>query len=66
MVINKTGSNQMVDLALSGFTPAGAAQVYRYSSDNLTAIMHLADLSFSGGSLKTTLPPNSISLLIVP
>lgn len=66
MIINKSSISQLVNLSLTGFTPTGSAQVYRYSAENLSAIQHLASLSFTGNSLNTSLPANSITLLVVP
>jgi hypothetical protein len=39
MIINKTGGDLESEVALTGFTPQGAAQVYRYSTANLNAIV---------------------------
>src|SRR6185436_3048958 len=52
MIINKTGGELTSNVALSGFSPAATAQVYRYSPANLSAIVRQPDqaLSASGFS----------------
>lgn len=62
MVINKTGGDLISSVSLSN-VPSTTAKVFRYSSSNLSAIEHLADLAVVGGSISTTFPANSITLL---
>jgi hypothetical protein len=66
MVINKTASSQTAAVALSGYTPSGAAKVYRYSSANLNAIVHDADQAVTAAGFSTNIPANSISIFVVP
>jgi uncharacterized protein (TIGR03382 family) len=65
VVVNKTGGDLSSSVALSGFTPTGTAQVWRYSAANLSAVVHESDVAFSGTSLSTTFPASSITLLVV-
>jgi PKD repeat protein len=65
MVINKVLSgNTPATIALSNFNPQGAAQVWQLTSANV--INHLPDLNFTGSSLTTTVPPQSVTLLVIP
>lgn len=65
MVINKSGGALSGTIALSGFSPGAAAQLYRYSGANLGAIVRGADLGTTGG-LSASFPAGSITLLVVP
>lgn len=69
MVINKrlpgeTPVSTPVNLSLSGFSPSGSAQVYQLTGENV--IRRLGDVPLSGTRLALTLPPQSITLVIVP
>jgi PKD repeat protein len=65
MVINKyLSGNTPVNVALSNFSPAGTAQVYQLTSANV--INHLSDIAFSGTTVGLTVPPQSITLLVLP
>ncbi len=66
MVINKTGGGLTSTASLAGFTPGAAAQVWRYSSADLGAIVHAPDVVLAGSSLTVTFPPSSITLLVIP
>jgi hypothetical protein len=66
MVINKTSGILSGNISISGFTPSGNAQVYRYSAASLSAIVHLADQPVSTSGLIEAFPANSITLLIIP
>ncbi len=65
VVLNKTLGDLTSTLTLSGFTPAGAAQVWRYSPADLTRVVREADVAVGGAGLATTFPANSITLLVV-
>jgi hypothetical protein len=66
VVINKLKTAQTGNVALAGFTPNGAAKVYRYSEANLNQIVRLADVSASGGSLANVqFPASSITLFVL-
>ncbi|HYW47604.1 MAG TPA: glycoside hydrolase family 44 protein [Bryobacteraceae bacterium] len=64
MVISKVSSgNTPVTVSLAGFTGNGTAQAWQLTSSN--AIARLADLNYSG-SLAATVPPQSITLFVMP
>jgi hypothetical protein len=65
MLIHKQLSgNTPVTLSLAGFAAGGKAQVWQLTSAN--AITRLADLTLSSNSISTTLPPQSVTLLVIP
>lgn len=65
MVISKyLSGNTPATIQLANFTNNGTAQVWQLTGAN--TINHLADLGFSGNSLSVTLPPQSITLFVVP
>ena len=65
MVISKvlTGSTP-VNVNVSNFTPAGAAQAWQLSSSN--TITRIADVAVSGQGFSTSVPAQSITLFVVP
>ena len=63
IIINKTGSDLVSSVSLRNFSATTTAKVFRYSSANLSAIERLTDLTVVGGSISTTFPANSITLL---
>jgi O-glycosyl hydrolase len=66
MVINKTSGDLTSSIALSNFQSSGKAQVWRYSSANLSAILRQTDAAVTANSISATFPANSITLLVVP
>jgi hypothetical protein len=66
IVINKTAAPLTSDLSLSNFAPAAWAQVYRYSANNLAAIVQAADQAVSASGFTAQFPANSITLLVIP
>ena len=65
VAINKQlGAGALPTINLTNFAPAGTAQVWQLTSAN--AITRLSDLSFSGSSITNTLPPQSVTLYVVP
>ena len=66
MVVNKTSGDLTSSIALSNFQSSGAAQVWRYSSANLSAILRQSDAAVTTGGISATFPANSITLLVVP
>jgi uncharacterized protein (TIGR03437 family) len=66
VVINKTGGDLSQDISLANFSPASAAQVWRYSPSNLSAIVRDNDAVVNGAGIVATFPANSITLLVVP
>ncbi len=65
MVINKqlTGLQPMT-MAITNFRFSGTAQVWQLTSSNVIA--RLANLSLTGNSLSNALPPQSITLFVLP
>jgi hypothetical protein len=65
MVINKTGGALTSSLSLHGFDPLSTAQVYRYSSANLNAIVAQPGQVVGPGGFVATYPANSITLVVI-
>jgi hypothetical protein len=65
MIVNKylTG-NTPVAINLTNYTGSGSAQVWQLNSSEV--ITQLSNLSYTAGLLQTTVPPESVTLLIVP
>lgn len=67
IIINKTNGALTSNLSLSGFTPLGNAQVYRYSAASLSSIQRiLPDQAVSASGFSASYPANSITLLVIP
>jgi hypothetical protein len=66
VVLNKTSDDITDSIGLADFTPAGAAQVWQYSSANLGAIVRQSDISANSTGLSTTFPAQSITLPVIP
>ncbi len=67
MLINKQPSTTMpLTLNFNNYNLSGMAQVYRYSSANLTQIVRQADLPVAGTSIPYSLPAYSVTLLVLP
>jgi hypothetical protein len=65
MIVNKVLSGTTpVRVALSGFAAQGTAQVWQLNGAN--AIQRLADVSVAAGAVATTVPAQSITLLVLP
>jgi hypothetical protein len=65
MVVNKQpGRSAQVSAALSGFAHAARGQVWQLTAAN--RIERLADVAVSTGRLSTTVPAQSITLIVVP
>jgi hypothetical protein len=65
MAINKVLSgNTPATIHLKNFTSTGPAQAWQLRSTN--AITRLADVAVNAGALSTSLPPQSITLFVVP
>jgi hypothetical protein len=58
-----TGTTPLT-LSLSGFSPRGPARIWQLTSTN--AITRLTDLSVAGNAISASLPPQSVTLLVVP
>jgi hypothetical protein len=64
MVINKyLSSNTPATINLANFTHGGVAEVWQLTAAN--TITRLANVAIGGGSFGVTLPPQSITLLVV-
>jgi hypothetical protein len=65
LVVNKqlTGV-QPLTMTISNFYSSGTAQVWQLNSSNVIA--RLADLSLTGNSLSNSVPPQSITLFVLP
>ena len=67
LVLNKTTSDVTTDtISLASFTPAGTAQVWQYSSKNLSAIVKEPDVNVSGSGMTASFPALSMTLLVIP
>jgi hypothetical protein len=66
MLINKTGDQLVCPVSLSNFEPDNQAGVFRYSGDDLTAIVQLTDLLIGENAFIADLPANSITLVVIP
>ena len=65
MVINKYLSNSTpITLNMANFANQGTAQVWQLTSAN--AIGRLSDIAFSGSSITTSVPAQSITLFVLP
>ena len=65
MVVNKTGASIRSPLRLQHFAAGRQANVYRYSSAHLHAIVHGAAVAVDHQRLTTTYPASSITLLVL-
>jgi hypothetical protein len=63
MLVNKVASAASVTLALSNFSAGTLAQAWQLTSSN--AISHLADLPVAAGQLTTSVPAQSVTLVVV-
>lgn len=67
LVLNKTTGDITDSVSLADFVPAGTAQVWQYSQNNLNAIVRqTADLNVANGSVSATFPAYSMTLLVIP
>jgi len=66
MIINKGSVAVTSAVALAHFNPAPNAQVYRYGSDNLTAIIRDADQSVGATGFTSTFLAASMTLVVLP
>jgi hypothetical protein len=66
IVVNKSGQALRSSLQFNDLAGAGTAAVYRYSSDDLTAIVRQADQSVAVGTpVEVLFPADSITLFVV-
>jgi hypothetical protein len=65
MVVSKNLSgNTPLTLALAGFAARSPAQVWQLTAGNV--ITRLADVPVSAGAVSTSVPPQSVSLFVIP
>lgn len=65
MLVGKQLSGETpVTVNLSNFTGAGSAQVWQLTNANV--ITRLSDLTYTGTSLQLSVPPQSVTLLVLP
>src|SRR5262249_34248881 len=65
MVISKSLSgNTAVVINVTNFVPGGAARAWQLSATN--TIARLPDVALTGAALAVTLPPQSVTLVVVP
>lgn len=65
MVINKTGVDRDTSISITGYDAHPAVDVWRYSSSDLTAVVQQPDALYSAGTVTTTFPAESITLLVL-
>jgi hypothetical protein len=63
LVINKTGGALESSLSLSGISPSGSAQVWRWTGG---AISHVGNRSVPAGGFTATYPGRSLTLFVIP
>jgi hypothetical protein len=65
LVINKDLQNfTPAKFSLTNVPPAGTVQTWQLNSNNV--IVHLPDTNFTGGILSQTLPPQSVTVFVLP
>jgi hypothetical protein len=64
MIVNKTTATTPVTLALNNFAHRGSANVWQLTAAN--QITHPGDLTFTGSTLTSTVPAQSITLYVFP
>lgn len=66
MVVNKVATAAPIELNLSGFNAGKSATPYQINSATQTKIAKLAAESVVNGILSTSVPPQSITLFVIP
>ena len=66
MVINKQQGNTPVTASLANFPSGGTAQVWQINSVSQASIARLSDVAVANNSISTTVPSQSITLLVIP
>jgi hypothetical protein len=64
MMVNKQMAANTATIVITNFSAEGTGQVWQLTSAN--TIARLADVSFSGSSFTNTLPPQSVTLFVLP
>jgi hypothetical protein len=65
LVVNKSGVSQNANISLSGYKPFPSAEVYRYSPENLYAIIRLPNQTVIGDGFEAEFPADSITLFVL-
>jgi hypothetical protein len=63
LVAKRLGGSTATTVNLANFQAAGPVQVWRLTASN--AITHLPDVTAAGGAVSLSLPPQSITLLVI-
>ena len=66
MVINKQQGSTPVTVNLANFSTGGTSQAWQINSASQTSIARLADVTVANNSITTTVPSQSITLLVIP
>lgn len=66
IVINKTTGDLTAPLSLSGFHPAGHAQVFRLSGADLSAVVAQPEQDVTDAGFTSAYPARSASLIVIP
>jgi hypothetical protein len=66
MVINKQQAGTPVTIGLANFSTTGSAQAWQINSATQTSIARLADTAVADNAVTTTVPPQSITLFVIP
>lgn len=66
IVINKTQNMLESEIGLTALPNRSVAHVYRYSEENLHAIIAATDQAIVGGQIDASFPAESITLFVIP
>jgi hypothetical protein len=66
MAVNKTSGALTSQVTIETFAAGTAAQVFRYSAANPSAVVRAPDQGVAGNRFTATFPASSITLLVVP
>jgi len=66
MVINKQQGSTPIAVSMANFGTTGTAQAWQIASASQTAITALGNMAIASNTISTTLPPQSITLFVIP
>jgi uncharacterized protein (TIGR03437 family) len=66
LVLNKSTSDISAPVSVANFQSSGTAQVWSYSSANLSAIVQQPSIAANSAGVTTTFPARSMTLLVLP
>jgi hypothetical protein len=66
MVVNKQQGSTPVTISLANFATTGAAEAWQIASASQTAITQLGNVPVANNEIATTVPSQSITLLVIP